>query len=161
AFALGASDYLTKPVKKEDLIGVLQKCRIHEDEATVLLVEDSEDIRKLLVNLLNDEGMKVVEAANGRAGLDALETCEPSLILLDLMMPEMDGFEFAALVQNSEKWQQIPICVITSKHLTEEEEASLEGRVDEILEKSSYTQEELFKEIRYLLKRFIAKEVEI
>jgi CheY-like chemotaxis protein len=162
AFALGASDYLSKPVKKESLVEILQKYRCLDGEA-VMVVEDSDDNRELLTRLLKDEGIDVIEAGNGKLGLAALEMEErlPSLIILDLMMPEMDGFEFADQVQQHEVWRTIPICVVTAKDLTSEEYNRLGGQVDKILAKGAFDPEEMSREIKQLLKRFMARKVGI
>ena len=94
SFALGASDYLTKPIDRERLAEVLRRVRTRSDNRSVLIVEDDPGSRKMMRKLFEKEGWTVNEAENGRLGLDALEKHAPGLVLLDLMMPEMDGFEF-------------------------------------------------------------------
>ena len=84
--------------------------------------------------ILEKEGWKVSEAENGRAALECMERERPSLILLDLMMPEMDGFEFAARVRQHPEWRSIPIVVVTAKDLTAEERRRLNGYVETILQ---------------------------
>jgi hypothetical protein len=93
----------------------------------------------------------VALAANGREALAAVAEATPRLILLDLMMPEMDGFEFVAKLREREGWRSIPILVITAKDVTPEERERLEGRVARILQKGGYGREDLLAEIRKLV----------
>src|SRR5262249_22129616 len=95
-YALGATDYLTKPIDRERLAAVVRKYRRPTGRDIVLVVEDDAATRSLLRRLLEGEGCTVVEAENGRRGLEVFAATRPALILLDLMMPEMDGFQFVA-----------------------------------------------------------------
>ena len=90
----------------------------HRRDRPVLVVDDDHEVRRLLRRMLEPEGYTVVEAENGRAALAHLRDGAPSVILLDLMMPEMDGFEFAAEFRRHEAWRAIPIIVITARDLT-------------------------------------------
>ena len=144
---LGATDYLTKPVQRERLVGLLRKhCR--DGTAPVLVVEDDADTREMLQRMLEREGFAVTEAADGRAGLDRVAEQRPSLILLDLLMPQMNGFEFLAELQTRPDWRSIPVVVVTAKDLTAEEHARLSGQVSEVLRKGAYTRERLLSEVR-------------
>ncbi|HEV8624763.1 MAG TPA: response regulator [Acidimicrobiia bacterium] len=144
---LGATDYLTKPVQRERLVGLLRThCR--DQAAPVLVVEDDADTREMLQRMLEREGFSVTEAADGRAGLERVAEQRPSLILLDLLMPEMNGFEFLAELQTRPEWRSIPVVVVTAKDLTAEEHARLSGRVAEVLRKGAYTRERLLSEVR-------------
>ena len=105
-FALGATDYLTKPVDRNRLAAILGRYHCHEDGCRVLLVEDDEPTREMMNALLTREGCVVTEAANGRIALEQMQTSRPDLILLDLMMPEMDGFEFAQRLRERAEWQR-------------------------------------------------------
>ena len=92
-FMLGAAEYLTKPIDKARIIDVIR--RLHPSSAhKVLVVEDDSDLRGLLADWLRGEGWKVHTAGNGREGLEAFLEQQPKLVILDLLMPEMDGFEF-------------------------------------------------------------------
>ena len=95
-FTLGAADYATKPVDRARLSQILKKYTCPHPPCPVLLVEDDPATREMTRAILEKEGWKVSEAENGRVALECMERERPSLILLDLMMPEMDGFEFAA-----------------------------------------------------------------
>ena len=92
-----------------------------------------------------------MEARNGREGLTQVEKQLPDIILLDLMMPEMDGFEFMERLRKNEQWLEIPVVVVTAKDLTEEDHRRLNGDVVRILEKGGYRREELLREICRLL----------
>jgi len=92
-----------------------------------------------------------MEAANGREGLDRLAEQRPDLILLDLMMPEMDGFEFLAVLRRDPDHGKIPVIIVTAADLTEEDRARLNGGVSYILEKSGFEQQELLAQIRRLV----------
>jgi CheY-like chemotaxis protein len=102
----------------------------------------------MLQRMLEREGFTVTEAADGRAGLDRVAEQRPSLILLDLLMPQMNGFEFLAELQTRPEWRSIPVVVVTAKDLTAEEHARLSGQVSEVLRKGNYTRERLLSEVR-------------
>jgi CheY-like chemotaxis protein len=97
---------------------------------------------------LEKGGWIVSEAGNGRAGLRTLESSAPDLILLDLMMPEMDGFQFMVELRRSAQWRQVPVIVVTSKDLTADDRSRLNGEVTQILRKGTYTFEELLDEVQ-------------
>jgi len=147
-YALGASDYLTKPIDRDRLSAVLGKYRLGGAGDTVLVVEDDALIRAQVRGVLAAQGCAVVEAANGRVALGRLDETRPDLILLDLMMPEMDGFAFVEEVRRREEWRAIPIVVVTGKDLTAEDRWRLNGHVEEIVRKRAYSREELLREVR-------------
>jgi signal transduction histidine kinase/CheY-like chemotaxis protein len=144
---LAATDYLTKPVQRDRLVGLL-RTHCPDRTAPVLIVEDDAATREMLQRMLEREGFSVAEAADGLAGLDRLAEHRPSLILLDLLMPHMNGFEFLAELQARPEWRSIPVVVVTAKDLTAEEHARLSGRVAEVLRKGAYTREHLLSEVR-------------
>jgi len=153
-YALGASDYLTKPIDRARLLGVLTKYR---RDLPVLVVDDDEGIRQLLRRILEEEGYTVVEAQNGRAALERMGERAPGAILLDLMMPEMDGFEFVNALRTREAWRQIPVVIITAKDLTAEDHERLNGSVVRILQKGTVDQEELLADVRALVAASIGR----
>jgi len=150
-YALGAAEYLTKPVDRERLLTVLKRYGCQKPTCQVLVVEDDEPTRQMLRRLLQKEGFQVTEASNGREGLERLQGQTTGMVLLDLMMPEMDGFEFVARVRQQPEWRSLPIVVITAKDLTLEDRLQLNGRVENILQKGAYTQDSLLAEIRELM----------
>jgi len=152
-FALGASEYLGKPIDRERLAALLQRFRgSGQTGGRVLVVEDDSDTRKLIRRNLKKAGWSVDEAKNGRVGLQRVEKATPDLILLDLMMPEMDGFEFLRELRARQAWQQIPVVVVTAKEITEEERLRLNGWVEKVLHKGAYNRENLLGEIRDLVR---------
>src|SRR5438270_991622 len=102
----------------------------------------------MLERTLTREGFPVAVAADGRAGLERLAERRPALILLDLLMPEMDGFEFLTELQRRPEWRAIPVVVVTAKDLTADEQARLSGRVAEVLRKGTYSRDRLLAEVR-------------
>jgi signal transduction histidine kinase/DNA-binding response OmpR family regulator/ligand-binding sensor domain-containing protein len=152
-FALGAADYFTKPIDWQRLTAVLKKHDKPTTSHTVLVVEDDERTRELLRRTLQREGWQVREAANGRLGLEELELGVPGLILLDLMMPEMDGFGFMRELRKHPACSQVPVIVITAKDLTEEDRRRLRGDVVRILGKNATDREQLVTEVRQFLTR--------
>jgi signal transduction histidine kinase/DNA-binding response OmpR family regulator len=148
-FSLGAADYITKPLDRDRLLEVLGRYR--RGGRPVLVVDDDPAFRALLRRLLEREGWAVVEAENGRVGLQRLQEVQPTLIVLDLVMPETDGFEFASEVRKYEAWRSIPIVVVTSKDLTEEERRQLHRDVERIIDKAGVTRDSLLTEVRGLV----------
>jgi hypothetical protein len=156
-YALGASDYLTKPIQRERLLAVLEKYRRHPQPGPVLVVEDDPETREILRRLLEKEGCQVIAAENGRVALERLAESQPMLILLDLMMPEMDGFQFIDRVRQHENWRTIPIVVVTAKDLTKEDRLRLNGYVQEIIRKDACPRDELLAEVSELVKSCLEK----
>ena len=153
-YALGASDYLTKPIDRERLAAVLDKYR---RDLPVLVVDDDAEIRQLLRRMLEPDGYRVVEADNGRVALDRLRDVVPSVVLLDLMMPEMDGFEFVAEFRRQPTWRAIPIVVITARDLSREDRERLNGYVQKILQKGAHGRDELLAEVRDMVATSVAR----
>jgi GAF domain-containing protein/DNA-binding response OmpR family regulator len=153
-YALGASDYLTKPIDRERLVTVLKQ---HRRDRPVLVVDDDAEVRQLLRRMLESEGFAVVEAENGRVALERLRGESPSLILLDLMMPEMDGFEFVAELRRHEGWRAIPVVVITARDLSRDDRERLNGHVEKILQKGTYDRDQLLAEVRELVASSVAR----
>jgi PAS domain S-box-containing protein len=150
-FALGASEYLTKPIDRERLAAILKRYAGAHGGRPVLVVEDDDATRALLRRAVETEGWEVREAENGRAALSRVEEQRPELILLDLMMPEMDGFEFLEALRAREEWQTIPVLVITSKDLSDEDRKRLNGGVQRIVLKGAKDRETLLAEVRELV----------
>jgi CheY-like chemotaxis protein/anti-sigma regulatory factor (Ser/Thr protein kinase) len=153
-YALGASDYLTKPIDRERLVNVLKQYR---RDLPVLVVDDDAEVRQLFRRMLEPEGYTVVEAPNGRVALERLRDMSPSVILLDLMMPEMDGFEFVAEFRRHEPWRAIPIVVVTAKDLSPDDRARLNGYVERILQKGTHGREQLLAEVRELVAASVSR----
>ncbi|MBA2271738.1 MAG: response regulator [Chthoniobacterales bacterium] len=150
-FSLGAADYATKPVDRARLSQILKKYTCANPPCPVLLVEDDVATRAVTRNILEKEGWRVSEAKNGKVALQKMEEERPTLILLDLMMPEMDGFEFADCVRQHPEWRSIPIVVLTAKDLTADDRRRLDGSVETILQKRSDSREALLTQVRDLV----------
>jgi len=149
--ALGAAEFITKPIDKGRLLDVLETYRANDPSPQVLVVEDDEDLRSLVRRTLSKHGWTVTEAAHGGEGLAALEESIPRIVLLDLMMPVVDGFEFLARVRADERYQDLPIVVVTAKELDEVDRERLDGHVARVLEKGEYTRDQLLEVIRDLV----------
>jgi CheY-like chemotaxis protein len=142
-YALGATDYLTKPVDREQLNNALSKYYTPGESCSVLLVEDDQPTREVMARALEKSNWTVSEAGNGREALDQLAQQRPRLILLDLMMPVMDGFEFLLELRAKPEWLEIPVIVLTAKDLTDEDRRVLNGRVEQIVEKGACAHEQV------------------
>jgi signal transduction histidine kinase/DNA-binding response OmpR family regulator len=149
--ALGAADYLTKPFDREKLVLALRRFRQGSSPRPVLVVEDDPATREVVRRTLERDGWIVFEADNGRSALESLKRAAPDLIVLDLMMPEMDGFEFVAELRRSESGRRIPVVVVTAKEITAEDRTRLNGQVRRIFHKGSFSREELTAELRRAL----------
>ncbi|HLJ97517.1 MAG TPA: response regulator [Gemmataceae bacterium] len=156
-YLLGASEYLTKPIDRDCLIALIEKYRAAGQAADVLIVEDDEATRQVVRRTLAKQGWTVAEAQNGRVALEQVTRHKPSLVLLDLMMPEMNGFEFLAELRKNEAWQSIPVVVLTSKDLAPRERQLLSGNVEKILQKGAYGREALLREVRRVVARYASR----
>jgi len=150
-FTLGASEYVTKPVNRRRLSQILKKYTCLKPPCPVLVIDDEESSRSLLRAMLEKEGWVVSEAGNGIEALESMTRERPRLICLDLMMPEMDGFAFAAEVRRRPEWRSIPIVVVTSSDLTSEDRRRLNGNVEKILRKDGDSRATLLEQVRDLL----------
>jgi signal transduction histidine kinase/DNA-binding response OmpR family regulator len=150
-YALGASNYITKPFDRKRLSEVLKLYSCTNPPCPILLVEDDDITRQMMRSILEKAGWRVSEAKNGLAALESVAQNRPAVILLDLMMPEMDGFEFADELHKRDAWRTIPIVVITAKDLTPHELQRLNGSVDTILDKGECSREELMHKVRDLI----------
>jgi CheY-like chemotaxis protein/nitrogen-specific signal transduction histidine kinase len=148
-YTLGASEYLTKPIDRTRLHILMKKYRW--DSGSALVVEDDPGTRKLLCSMLEEYGLNVQEAGNGRIALERVQEKTPGVIFLDLMMPEMDGFEFIEELKKNPEHRPIPIVVVTSKDLTQADRLRLNGGVAKLIEKKSFIHDDLLSEIRSTL----------
>ena len=148
-YALGADDYLTKPIDRARLADALRRCvgERHEAGGHALVVDDDADARDLVRQALERAGWTVDEAADGRQGLDRVAARRPDVILLDLTMPVMDGFEFARLLREDPAMPPIPIVVVTARELSQAERDLLDGHVQRVLEKGRQGRDALLVEI--------------
>jgi CheY-like chemotaxis protein len=146
--ALGAAEYLTKPIDPPELMRVLSRIHRSGTDPDILIVDDDQVTRDVLRRVLTKEGWKVREAENGAKGLEMAGEMKPAVILLDLMMPEMDGFEVLRALRQDKDRRDIPVVIITSKDLTREELEWLRGHAMEVFQKGAYSRAELVGTLR-------------
>jgi len=152
-YALGAAEYMTKPVDRDHLVEVLKKFRNNASTRPVLVVEDDPSVREIIRRALSQEGLKVLEAANGIEALARLAESPPSLILLDLMMPELDGFGFIEELRRRDDWNKIPVVVLTAKDISSADRSRLEGFTSAVLVKKGQSPDALIREMRDLIQQ--------
>ena len=152
--SLGASDYLVKPILEQDLLAALERLDQQAGHHRVLVVDDQPEDRHLLRRMIESQkGYEVVEAAGGQEALALIRQTRPHIIVLDLMMPEVDGFAVLETLKIDEATRSIPIIVVTAKDLTQEERDLLSGRVEALLQKGLYNRQELLADVAAALKR--------
>src|SRR3989440_10812936 len=146
------------PISRDRLVSVRGKRHLSQRPCQVLVVEDEPSIRQMVRRVLEKEGWTVREAENGKAGLQAVAESKPSVILLDLMMPVMNGFDFIREMRKNKDWQDIPVVILTAKDLTVEDRQQLKGNVERVLQKGDYNREQLLSEVRELVKHRVQPE---
>jgi PAS domain S-box-containing protein len=155
-FALGASEYLVKPVDREDLVrAVRHAVRIASHEVrdiTVLAVDDDPIVLELMDAVLGPEDLTVVKARSGREGLDMVRERHPDVIVLDLLMPDMDGFQVLDELKGDPETAHIPIIILTCKALSQEDKQRLNGRVNYLKQKGDFSRAEFVAYLRSLVK---------
>jgi len=156
-YALGASDYLTKPIDRDKLVSVLRKYECKQPFCKILVVDDEPAIREIVQRTLEKEGWEIYQAADGQEALAQVANVQPEIILLDLMMPRMDGFQFLTELRKTESGRSIPVVVITAMDLSPSDHQQLNGQVKQILQKGAYKQEQLLEEVRSLVNAMLQK----
>ncbi|MDM8559728.1 response regulator [Candidatus Parabeggiatoa sp. HSG14] len=142
-YAMGAMDCIDKTMAHSQLIAILDKYHINNNsKGLVMVIEDDEPFREVLISIIETQGWRVFPAENGKVALEHIDEKKPTLILLDLNMPIMDGFEFIAHLQENKKWRSTPIVVTTAKNLSVEEHKYLNQHVQTIFSKESYDKDE-------------------
>jgi signal transduction histidine kinase/CheY-like chemotaxis protein len=149
-YALGAAEYLVKPVDRERLVGVLHRL-CGRRAGRLLIVEDDVTARAMIREALERDGWTVDEADNGRVGLERVAASPPDAIVLDLIMPEMDGFEFLEALRGQRLLRDIPVVVVTAMDLSEDDRRRLNGGVRRVLQKGAYGRDDLLREVAGLL----------
>src|SRR5262249_49946272 len=148
----GAAGTLTKPIDRERLHALVQRFRSPSRRMRIMVVEDDDIQRERVRASLEAQQWLVKEAANGREALARLETEKPDLILLDLMMPEMDGFQLVAALQEEARWRDIPVIVVTAMDLSAADRARLNSGIESVLVKDAFRSAELVERVRMLLR---------
>ena len=116
----------------------------------ILVVDDEESIRKIIAFQLKKAGYETMLGKNGREGVEMARNHLPDLILLDLMMPEMDGFDFVLALRQLDDWPQVPIIVLTARDISSQERALLNGQVEKVLQKATTDFDELVADLKRL-----------
>ena len=158
-FSLCAFDYLVKPFDKATILSALQRAS-RAPTNRVLVVDDEPDAVNLITQLLEDEGYQIKGAYSGEEAFHALEDEVPDIILLDLLMPQMDGFDVIQRIKTNPDWSDIPIVVVTAKDLTDADWEFLRQRVDKIIRKTGLDRETLIREVQDLLREHAASRKE-
>jgi signal transduction histidine kinase/CheY-like chemotaxis protein len=146
AFTLGAAEYLVKPAGRSELMAVVSKY-LEGRSGDILVVDDDSQNRKIMATTLREKEWQVREAGNGLEALTKIEEHIPELILLDLVMPEMDGISFLGHLRKSRQFCKIPVIVITSKDLTKDERRLLSMNVDRVMQKDVFNLHELITDV--------------
>jgi PAS domain S-box-containing protein len=147
---LGAVDYLVKPVDYDRLMTLLEPYQTNSAPTSVMVVEDNPENREMICRQLTKAGWRVLAAQHGIEALALMQTEEPGVILLDLMMPEMDGFEFLRQLRQHPQWRSLPVIVLTAKDLTAEERQWLDSQTQRIYQKGAGNKQ-ILDEIRTLI----------
>jgi signal transduction histidine kinase/DNA-binding response OmpR family regulator len=155
-YSLGATEYMTKPIDRERLISLLKNIS-SPIARKVLLVDDDEIMRESVRRVLEQEKWEVAGASNGRFALKHLAESCPDVIVLDLLMPEMDGFEFLVEMRQRPEWRDIPVLVLTAKDLSVEDQRQLNGYVEQVMRKNASDLGELLRELGRMLPRSIER----
>ena len=150
-YSLGAAEYLTKPVDRSRLLPLLEKYTQQGSTGDILVVEDSAEDRRMLCRMLEGEGWPVVSAENGEQALAMVADSRPAVIMLDLMMPVMDGFQFLHKLRAHEEWLYIPVVVLTAMELDGQELADLSGHVEAVIRKAEMTPDRVLEHVRHAL----------
>ncbi|MGB5248088.1 MAG: PAS domain S-box protein [Gammaproteobacteria bacterium] len=156
-YTLGAAEYLSKPVDRKRLREAMSRLQTSVD-GDVLVVDDEPDVRELTRRTLEAEGLGVREAGNGQEALEEVARKRPGLIILDLMMPVMDGFEFVLRLRQNPDTADLPVVVVTAKELTAEDRERLHGKVHQVMQKGGFRREDLVNEVRRTVDRAVKRD---
>jgi PAS domain S-box-containing protein len=155
-FALGATEYLVKPVDREELIRAVRHAvrtpRQDARDITVLAVDDDPIVLELMDAVLGSEDFTVLKAASGREGLELARQRRPDVIVLDLLMPDLDGFQVLDELKKNPETAHIPIIILTCKTLSQEDKQRLNGRVTYLKQKSDFSRTDFVAYLRSLVK---------
>ena len=159
-YALGATDYMVKPIDRERLANVLRSLCGDHPAPHALVIEDDETTGLVIRQTLERAGWSVAQAEHGRSGLERVADRRPDVIVLDLMMPEMNGFDFLDALRGNPDWRAIPVLVLTAMDLSDEDRRRLNGEVERILQKGASAREELLDEVGRILASIVARRAE-
>jgi signal transduction histidine kinase/DNA-binding response OmpR family regulator len=152
-YALGAVDYLVKPIDRRALLARLERYRNGATAPRVLAVDDEPDALALVTETLRPAGYEVATASGGREGIAMATAGRPDVVLLDLMMPDVTGFEVVEALRANPATRDMPVLIVTAKELTAEDKAMLSGRVAGVLQKGSVGAVELLGWMEQIVER--------
>ena len=147
-FAIGAQDYLIKPVNPDLLVQTMKRYTRSSDALNILIIDDDEQQRDMLTRIFAKEGWTMQTADGGRSALSLLAKSVPDVMILDLMMPAMDGFEFLNHVKENDQWSRIPVLILSSMELNKGDIERLSGSVAGILQKQEFDPQQLLTVIQ-------------
>ena len=150
AMALGAVDVIAKPTDPSRLL-TLAKQFVKSSDQYLLVVDDNEDFAETIRQLLVQDGFSVKVANSGQKALELLKTSTPALLLLDLIMPGMDGFGVVRELQQNEQWRKIPVVILSGKELSDTEWKQLNVHISDFIKKGSISNVELRQTIQKVL----------
>jgi signal transduction histidine kinase/DNA-binding response OmpR family regulator len=151
-FSLGAVGYLVKPVDRKQLLQTLAELDLHGAPLKILVIDDQLEDVKLIETILSGEGFEVLEALSGAEGVDKAIKEKPDLIILDLIMPGMSGFDVVDRIRESAEAMEIPIIICSSKDISSEEREMLNGKIQSVVRKGDVAKSELLATIRRIEK---------
>ncbi len=161
-FSLGAADYIVKPFDRENLLRRLKRhsflTLLREKRVQILIIDDDPLVVEMLAGMLEPEGFGIFKAYRGQQGLQLAVEQQPDLIVLDLLMPEMSGFEVVQRLREHPQTEKIPIFVVTAKDLTIEDKQKLNNLVAAVMQKGGFSKEEFLEEIGKRLRLKVAQE---
>ena len=157
-YSLGATDYMVKPIDRERLAAVLKTLCGNRPAPHALVVDDDPTVRAVVSQTLERAGWSIAEAENGRIALQRVAARRPDVIVLDLLMPELNGFEFLAALRREPAWRGVPVVVLTSMDLTVEDRRILNGSVERILQKGAWERDQLLAEVGRVLASVVPAE---
>ena len=155
-FSMGAIDYFVKPVNRDELIKAIQKVPVknnaHKAHPKVLIIDDDKTAAELIQVILESEGYEVVKCMNGKEGVKLASSESPDLIILDLIMPDISGFNVAYQLKQQQSTRNVPIIILTSMEIDEETREQMQGFISTIMSKSRFTKKDLLREINAIEK---------
>ena len=157
-FSLGVTEYLTKPVERDTILNALgrlisPRCIGMDCTPNVLLVDDDPIHIMAMKAVLTGNGYKVMVAPGGKEGIETLKDATPCAIILDIMMPEVDGFMVLEELKKRKETRDIPVIILTAKDITDDDKKRLNGRIQDIIGKGNFAHEEVLRDLKNILER--------
>jgi CheY-like chemotaxis protein len=150
AFSLGALDYLPKPADSSMVLKLVSKA-VKTNDKHLLVVDDDGEYRAILKGVLHQAGFQVEEAGSGKEAMERLKNGRPALILLDLRMPDIDGFELLRHLREVDAWKSIPVIILTGADLTPQQVQEMNRQMIDYVRKSDLTVESITQSIKRVL----------